>query len=116
VDSIGAILTIKALDGLAARATVTSQNIANASSQDYRPLRVRFEDALRTAAAQGDAAIAAVTPQIDRAPLDALPGGDRMRLDLEMSNASTTALRYNALISVLGREMQLDSLAATGNG
>ena len=116
MDPTSALMTIKALDGLAVRATVTAQNIANANTRGYRPLRVRFEEALRAAAAQGDQAIAAVSPEIDHIPLTNLPSGDQFRLDLEMGNASTTALRYNALISVLGREMQLDSLAVTGNG
>ena len=116
MDPTSAIMTIKALDGLALRAEVTSENIANAGTRGYRPLRVRFEDALRAAATQGDEAIAAVSPEIDHVPLTSLPAGDQLRLDLEMGAASTTALRYNALISVLGREMQLDSLAVTGNG
>jgi flagellar basal-body rod protein FlgB len=109
-------MTIKALDALALRATVTSENIANANTRGYRPLRVRFEEALRLAALEGDQAIAAVTPRIDHVPLDSLLASEQLRLDLEMGTASTTALRYNALISVLGREMQLDSLAVTGNG
>lgn len=116
MDASTAIVTIKALDGLATRATVTAENLANAGTRGYRPLRVRFEDALRDAAALGDAAVGATTPLIDRMPLDALPNGGALRPDLEMGTASTTALRYGALISVLGRELQLQSLAVTGNG
>jgi len=111
-----AILALKALDCLAARATVTAQNIANSGTANYRPMQVRFEDALRSAAAEGDAAIAAVMPAIERVPLNQLTGSGELRPDLEMGTASTTALRYNALISMLGREMQLDTLAVTGNG
>ncbi|HLY89145.1 MAG TPA: hypothetical protein VKQ27_09180 [Acetobacteraceae bacterium] len=109
-------MTIKALDGLAQRATVTSENIANSGTRGYRPLRVTFEDALRRAADQGVDAVQSVTPRTERLPLDNLPAGGELRADLEMSTASTTALRYGALISVLGREMQLDTLAVTGNG
>jgi flagellar basal-body rod protein FlgB len=116
MDATSAIMTIKALDGLAVRATVTAENIANANTRGYRPLRVRFEDALKSASAGGEQTIAEVSPEIDHAPINSLPAGDQLRLDLEMETASTTALRYNALISVLGREMQLDSLAITGNG
>jgi flagellar basal-body rod protein FlgB len=116
MDASTAILTVKALDGLAARANATSENIANAGTRGYRPLRVSFEDALRRAADQGDAAVQAVTVKTDRVPIDNLPSGGELRLDLEMGATSTTALRYGALITLLGREMQLDSLAMTGNG
>ncbi len=109
-----AILALKALDCLAARATVTAQNIANAGTAHYRPMQVRFEDALRAAAADGDAAVRAVAPSVERVPLNQLTGSGELRPDLEMGTASTTALRYGALIAMLGREMQLDTLAVTG--
>jgi flagellar basal-body rod protein FlgB len=116
MDVSNALLTIRALDGLGVRATIVSQNLANSGTRGYRPLRVTFEDALRQAAGQGDDAIRAVTPHIERVPADTLPAGGELRPDLEMGTASTTALRYGALISVLGRELQLNSLAVTGNG
>jgi len=110
-----AVLALKALDCLAARATVTAQNIANAGTANYRPMQVRFEDALRMAAAEGDGAVERVSPSIERVPLNQLTGSGELRPDLEMGTASNTALRYNALITMLGREMQLDTLAVTGN-
>ena len=110
-----AVLALKALDCLAARATVIAQNIANAGTTNYRPMQVRFEETLRAAAAEGDAAVQGVAPTIERVPLNQLTGSGELRPDLEMGTASTTALRYNALITMLGREMQLDSLAVTGN-
>ena len=66
-------------------------------------------------AAEGDGAVETVTPSIERVPLNQLTGSGELRPDLEMGTASTTALRYNALITMLGREMQLDTLAVTGN-
>jgi flagellar basal-body rod protein FlgB len=111
MDASNAILLIKALDGLSARAVVTAQNIANASTPGYRPLRLTFEKALQNAATQGDDAVAQLQPRVERAP--ASEGG--LRLDLEMATASTTTLRYSALIEVLNREMQINSIAITGN-
>lgn len=107
------VLLVKALDGLAARATVTAQNIANAGTPNYRPLKLSFEQALRDAAAIGDDAVRAVKPTIERVPLGSPEA--RQRIDLELAEASTTALRYGALIDMLGRQMQLQSLAVTGN-
>lgn len=113
MDNSTAILMIKALDGLSARAVVTAENIANASTPQYRPLRVTFEKALADAAAKGDAEVEAVKPDVERAPAGT-PDGE-LRLDLEMATASQTALRYSALIDILNREGQLESLAVTGN-
>ena len=112
MDEISALLMTKALDGLAMRASAVSQNIANANSPAYQPLRVRFEDRLRQAAQEGPDAIRAVQPEYVRAlPEAGTPG---LRLDLEMATASQTALRYAALIDILNRQMQVHRLAMRG--
>lgn len=112
MDSQTAILALKALDGLSARVTVTAENIANAGTPGYRPLRVSFEDQLKMAAGKDAASIETVRPFISRAafPIDQ----SDMRLDLELATAAGTAGRYAALIEVLNRQMQLSSLALTG--
>jgi flagellar basal-body rod protein FlgB len=110
LDALTGSLIIKALDGLSERASATAENIANASTPHYRPLRVSFERALSQAASQGPEAVRGVRPEMTRAPAK---DGD-MRLDLEVQTAASTALRYSALIDVLGRQMELESLAVTG--
>lgn len=112
MDRLSAQLMIKALDGLSARAVVTAENIANAGTPGYRPLRLSFESAL-AAAAGNEAAVRAVRPTIDRAPADS-PQAD-LRLDLELATAASTSLRYAALIDLLNRQLQLQSLAISGN-
>lgn len=112
MDNGTAILMIKALDCLSARSVVTAQNIANAGTPNYRPLRLKFEQALADAAIKGDDAVQQVSPQITADPQGTSNG--EMRLDLEMQTASATALRYTALIDVLGRQLQMNSLAITG--
>ncbi len=102
--SISSILT-KALDGLAMRQTATAQNIANANSPNYQPLRVSFEEQLKAAASSGEVAIREV--QFRAVPTAASSADAGQRLDLELATASETALRYGALIDVLGRELQL---------
>ena len=99
MTSITTALIAKALDGLQARQAATAQNIANANSESYRPIRVTFEESLRAAASGGLTAIAGVTPQTELAPTPKI--ASEMRLDLEIANASQTALRYGALLSVL---------------
>jgi flagellar basal-body rod protein FlgB len=102
-------LLLKALDGLSARAEATAQNIANAGTTDFRPLRVTFEQALARAATQGQGAVAAVRPHLGQAP-----AGEPLRLDLELATASTGAARYSALVEMLSREVQIEALSITG--
>jgi len=112
MDPLSALLVTKALDGLAMRASAISQNVANAGSPSYTPIRVSFEDRLRDAAATGLDAVRNMQPEY----LRALPGGPdgELRLDLELASASETALRYSALVDVLSRQMQISRLAVTG--
>ena len=97
-------MALKALDGLTARAEVTSENIANANTPGYRPLKVSFEDSLKTAAGQGIDAVNAVQPKIERDNGAAQASG--VRLDLQMATASMTTARYAALIQILSLKMQ----------
>jgi len=110
MEAISSALLLKALDGLSERAVATAQNIANAGTPGYRPLRLSFEGALKSAANGGADAIQHVAPAIE--PLAA---GGEVRPDLELATASSTALRYGALIEVLNRELQLNAVAITGN-
>lgn len=106
-----AVLMIKALDGLSTRAVITAENIANAGTPGYRPLRVNFEQALQIAAEQGVDAVRQLQPAAVRSG----PKEPELRTDLELATANTTMLRYSALIEVLSRQCQIESLAITGN-
>ena len=114
METFSSELVLKALDGLTARSIATAQNIANAGTKAYRPVRVSFERALAAAAGQGVEAVRAVRP-MTVADVQSSSGGD-LRLDLELATASSTALRYAALVEVLNRQLQLDAIAVTGNG
>jgi len=109
MDAIPAALTIKALDGLVARSVVTAQNIANAGTPGYRPLRVSFENELAAAATRGPEAIRSVEPTIRPET-----GDPTLRMDLELATASSTAMRYAALVEVLNRQLQIDAVAVSG--
>ena len=113
MDQLSSILLIKALDGLSARAIVTANNIANASTPGYRPMQVSFEAELSRAAATGPAAAAGVKPHVGMVPDRGF--GTDLRLDLELATASSTAARYTALVEVLSRQLQMQSLAARGS-
>lgn len=112
MDGIAAVIINKALDGLALRAQATAQNIAAAGSRDFRPVQVKFEDSLRAAALQGDDAVRDLSFGMTAVP--ASPLGSEPRLDLELATASETALRYQALLDVLGRQMQIARTVVRG--
>jgi flagellar basal-body rod protein FlgB len=112
MDHSNAILILKALDGLQARSVATAENIANAHTPNYRPLRVSFEDALKQAAAEGDDAVRALS--FDAVPAPAGTPDAENRLDLELATQSATVLRYSALVQILSRSMQMRSTATRG--
>ena len=110
MDALSAVLINKALDGLSMRHMATAQNIANANSPGYRPVRVSFEEQLRSAAMQGEAAVRNVRAA---GTTETGPGGE-LRLDLELATASETAMRYAALIDLLSRQMQISRTIIKG--
>lgn len=113
MDPTSAIMITKALDGLWARSLATAQNVANANSPGYRPVRVSFEEALQSAARQGPEALRNVRASIAQAP-QATAAGTEMRLDLELATASETGLRYAALLDLLGRQLQISHTVVRG--
>lgn len=112
MNPVTAAILMKSLDGLSMRASANSQNIANAGTPGYRPVRVSFEAALAEAAQAGSAAVAAVRPRLTSDPL--FQPGDALRLDLEMAEAASTAGRYGALVELLNRHAQISALAVSG--
>jgi len=113
MDPITATLLMKSLDGLSLRAMANAQNIANAGTAGYRPVRVAFEDELAAAVREGPTSLAAVQPSV---VADAtFQAGDALRLDLEMAEAAATAGRYAALVELLNRHAQISALAVAGS-
>ena len=112
MDEMSVALVSKALDGLAMRATATAQNVANANSETYSPVRVSFEDSLRQAALEGAEAVRNVNPQMVRGTPGTSDG--ELRLDLEIATASQTSMRYAALIDILGRQIQIERTMVRG--
>lgn len=112
MDATSAIMITKALDGLWARSLATAQNVANANSPGYRPVRVSFEEALQAASRQGPEALRGVRATV--APAAAGTAGSEMRLDLELATASETGLRYAALLDLLSRQMQITHTVIRG--
>lgn len=112
MDAISSVLIAKALDGLSMRQMFSAQNIANANTEGYKPVSVSFENNLKLAASQGMDSIENVTPKVQYSKNT--QGSAEMRLDLELAVASQTAMRYGALIDILGRQMSLARTVVNG--
>jgi flagellar basal-body rod protein FlgB len=112
MDATSPVLINKALDALSMRYLATAENIANSNSAKFRPVRVNFEDSLKAAAALGPDAVRAVQPRLEQ--LEAAAGSAQLRLDLELATASETAMRYAALLDLLGRQMQISRTVIRG--
>jgi flagellar basal-body rod protein FlgB len=102
------VMATKALDGLSMRMAAIAQNIANANSARYQPVRLRFEEALSEAARRGPAAVAALQFSFEAGPV--LPAGDDRRLDLALADAAATAGRFEALADMTGRRLALQHI------
>jgi flagellar basal-body rod protein FlgB len=114
VDEISSAVIIKALEGLSLRQQYTAQNIANAGSPNYTPMRVTFEESLQAAARGGLKAIHNVAPKAEAVPLE--QGSSGVRLDLELATATQTASRYGALMDLLGRQLALKHALISDRG
>jgi flagellar basal-body rod protein FlgB len=107
-------LVLRALDAATVRHAVHSANIANASVEGYRPLRVEFEDQLAAARgallARDDAAAqraaATLEPQVVPEP-EAQP----VQLDREVALMMENSVRYQALLGALGKNGAMLRLA-----
>ncbi len=112
MDQISVALIHKALDGLSMRTIATAENVANVGTEGYRPWVVSFETALKSAAQGSVDDVQHVRPSMERAPITAF--GEQLRVDMELATASETALRYSALLDVLGRQMQISRTSVMG--
>lgn len=105
MDGVSVQLIGKVLDGLHMRYLAIAQNIANASSPGYSSIRVDFEAELEAAFRKGGNDWNSFAPRY-RAGVVSNSGEDQ-RIDMELANAAQTAMRYSALIDMLGRQMTI---------
>jgi flagellar basal-body rod protein FlgB len=96
-----------ALDGVGMRQLVTANNIANAGTADYAPLRLDFEEqlatAMRDAGTRGRIDPARLLPVIsaERTP------GAKVQLDTEAAQMAQDVLHYQALLRALREQMDI---------
>jgi len=105
VEPLTMSVASKALDGLSMRMAAIAHNLANVNSPRFQAVTVDFETALRRAKAQGSEAVDAMQIQFRAGQVFGLH--EDRRMDLMIADASQTAMRYSALVEMLGERMAL---------
>ena len=116
-DSITVSMARLALDAASLRHQAIANNIANANTAGYAPVRVDFEsqmDAVRATLQQGGT----VTPSMlhgvapvlrrDAPAADATQGA---ALDMEIASLAQNTVQYQALLKALSKQMSILSAA-----
>lgn len=114
IEPMAIAIAAKALDGLLMRMGAITQNLANAGTPRYQAVSVDFEATLRSAAARSPDAVDAA--HFDFRAGHAYAQGEDRRLDLMIADAAQTAMRYSALVDMLGRRLALRSAAVGAQG
>ena len=94
-----------ALTGLAGRQRAIATNIANIETPGYRAQRVTFEDALRSAVAEGSPQ--AVRPTTARSLEPTRLNGNNVNLDRETLLNVDTGLRYQTMLRAVDDRFSL---------
>ena len=89
-----------ALGGLAARQQAIANNIANIETPGYRARKVKFEEALQSAVAQGQSPLG-VKPSVLTSLEPTRLNGNNVNLDQETLSHIDTTMRYNLAIRAL---------------
>jgi flagellar basal-body rod protein FlgB len=102
-----------ALSSLSLRQRVLANNIANVETPGFHAGRVSFEDALRTAVADGDNP-AGVSPTMSESLEPTREDGNNVNLDHETLSQIDTNLRYQVSLKALDSKFGLLSSVIKG--
>ena len=89
-----------AIGGLSARQTAIADNIANIETPGYRARKVKFEEALHSAVADGRSP-ASVQPSVQDSLEPTRLNGSNVNLDQETLSHLDTTMRYQLAIRAL---------------
>lgn len=104
-DDVSTVTLRVALDGLSQRQKLIADNIANIETPGYLAKKVKFEDALREAAASGNPA--GVTPTEARSLEPTRENGNNVNLDEETLSNVDTSLRYQLALNAMDGKFSL---------
>jgi flagellar basal-body rod protein FlgB len=109
-DDVSSSALRVALSGLSARNKAIANNIANIETPGYQAQKVKFEEALNSAVAEGQSP-SGVTPSVLKSLEPTRLNGSNVNLDEETLNSIDTNMRYQLAIRALdGRYSTLRSV------
>ena len=108
IDDVTTDALHTALDGLAMRQRVIADNVANIETPGFLAGRVNFEDALRSAVADGTPA-ADVAPTVSRSLEPTRTDGNNVNLDEETISGIDTNMQYELVLNALNAKYGLMS-------
>lgn len=123
IQGVTAQLARMSLDAYSMRHSVLAQNIANANTDGYVPLRLNFEEQLKqlsmaSNSGASDRQLGALVSQVHPyAELRANEGAlsdPSLRIDDEIALLAQNTLQYEALLTAVGRQAALMRTAITG--
>jgi len=116
-DSITVSMARLALDAASMRHQAIANNIANANTAGYAPVRVDFEsqmNAVRATLQQGGTVtpsmLQGVTPVLRR-DVPPAEAGQGAALDMEIASLAQNTVQYQALLKALSKHMSILSAA-----
>jgi flagellar basal-body rod protein FlgB len=125
VNSLTSNLVLRALDAATLRHATQAQNISNASTPGYQPLRVNFEQQLTMARSQllardDDAgakrALNSLQARIEQLPAASVDGNDKIKIDEEIAKMMQNAIYYQSLLTALDKNGSILRMAVRGGG
>lgn len=89
------------------RHQVLARNMANIDTPGYRPMEVRFDEALRLASETGEPSAAVVSAVVAADPTGGAGryDGNAVDLDRQMAKMAENALWHNAMIQILNSRL-----------
>ncbi len=96
----------RAMDGVALRERVASQNISNAMTPGYQAKKVEFEGALAQALASGDRADS-VTPTVTGTGAPSRQDGNNVDLETEATGLMRSGLQFEALVQATNYKLNV---------
>ena len=103
----------RAMDGVALRQRVMSQNVANAMTPGYQAQKVEFEGALSDAVRSGSG-IGSVSPTVTGTGAAAREDGNNVEIESETSSLMRSGVQYQALAQAMSFKFSVLHTAIKG--
>ena len=113
-DDVTSVAVHTALSGLSMRQRVIADNIANIQTPGFLAGKVSFEDALRSAVADGTPGDA--SPAIARSLEPTREDGNNVNLDEETLSNTSTDLSYSLMLRAMDDKFGLLGTVIKGSG